>query len=67
MGNMLNNINEGKLPIIFGSVCSILGDGFTQDLVKTMIFAFIGATIGYFTKVLYDIIFKKYLKKNNSK
>jgi len=66
MRNMLNNIRDGKLPIILGSIGSILGEGFTQDLYKTIILAIVGASIGYFVKLLWDILIKK-LKKSKKK
>ena len=60
---MNNKFFDYLFPIGGGAGGSIIGFVTLEGIIAVAIFAFIGATIGYFTKYFYDKLLKKYKEK----
>ena len=55
----LKDIQEGAMPAAFGGMGGIWAELSYGQLFRVAVCAFLGALIGYFTKFILDLIFKR--------
>ena len=61
-GGAVGSVSSGGFDTLQGTMLSITFPT-CEALINTTILAFVGATIGYFAKLLYDWLIKKYYRR----
>ncbi len=61
-GGAIGSISSGGFDTFNGTMLSIMFPT-CETIINTIILAFIGATIGYFAKLLYDYLIKRFYKR----
>ena len=63
-GGAIGSVSSAGFDTFDGTMLSMTFPSI-EALINTIILAFVGATIGYFAKLLYDYLIKKFYKKGS--